>query len=323
MLHVSRTDCTIYTATLGSMRMDTLTGIKVFLEVVGSGTFVAAAERLDVSTATASKHVMHLEQRLGVRLLNRNSRALNLTEPGRIYFERCRVILDDLEETELELGSLGTTPRGTLRVTCPSWFASQRTATLIERYRKRYPQIVVDISFEDRFIDLVEDGYDLALRVTTKLDSLPAGLVARPVRSLPWLVAASRDYVRRNGAPTSPEELATHDCIAVGTMGAWVFEGPSGKTEVPARIVQRLRSTAAAPHVVAAGVGLAPLPLTIFEEPAFRDVLTPVLAEHPLRRTTLYTVYISRKYVPLKIRSFIDFLVEFNSATATSNRAGD
>lgn len=303
--------------------MDTLTGIKVFLEVVGSGSFVAASERLDVSTATVSKHVMHLEQRLGVRLLNRNSRSLSPTEPGRIYLERCKIILDDLEETELELGSLGTTPRGTLRVTCPSWFASQRMATLIQQYRERYPRIVVDISFEDRFIDLVEDGYDLALRVTTGLGSLPAGLVARPVRSLPWVVAASRDYVRRNGAPTSPEDLATHDCLAVGAMAAWVFDGPNGKMEVPARIVQRVRSTAAVPYVLAAGVGLAPLPLTIFEEPAFRDVLTPVLTEHPLRRTTLYTVYVSRKYLSLKIRSFIDFLAESVAAAATPSRAGE
>jgi DNA-binding transcriptional LysR family regulator len=303
--------------------MDTLTGIKVFLEVVGSGSFVAASERLEVSTATVSKHVMHLEQRLGVRLLNRNSRSLSPTEPGRTYFERCKVILDDLEETELELGSLGTTPRGTLRVTCPSWFASQRVATLIEQYRERYPRIVVDISFEDRFIDLVEDGYDLALRVTTGLRSLPAGLVARPVRSLPWVVAASRDYVRRNGAPLSPEDLATHDCIAVGAMASWVFDGPGGTTEVPARIVQRVRSTAAAPYAVAAGAGLAPLPLTIFEEPAFKDVLTPMLTEHPLRRTTLYTVYVSRKYLSLKIRSFIDFLAEFVAAAAAPSRAGE
>jgi DNA-binding transcriptional LysR family regulator len=303
--------------------MDKLTGIKAFLEVVGCGSFVAAAERLDVSTATVSKHVMHLEQRLGVRLLNRNSRSLSPTEPGRIYLERCKVILDDLEETELQLGSLGTTPRGTLRITCPSWFASQRVATLIEQYRERYPRIVVDISFEDRFIDLVEDGHDLALRVTTELGPLPAGLVARPVRSLPWVVAASRDYVRRNGAPTSPEDLAAHDCIAVGAMAAWMFDGPNGRTEVPARIVQRVRSTAAAPYVVAAGVGLAPLPLTIFEEPAFKNVLTPVLAEYPLRRTTLYTVYVSRRYLSLKIRSFIDFLAEFVAAAATSGRASE
>lgn len=297
--------------------MDTLTAIKVFLEVVGSGSFVAAAERLDVSTATVSKQVTHLEQRLGVQLLNRNSHSLSPTEPGRLYFERCKAILDDLEDTELELDSFGTTAHGTLRVTCPSWFASRRVATLIEQYRERHPRIVVDVSFEDRFIDLVEDGCDLALRVTTGLGSLPAGLVARPVRSLPFLVAASGDYIRRNGAPTSPEGLSMHDCVAVGAMDSWVFDGPDGRMAVPARIVQRVRSTAAAPYVVAAGVGLAPLPLTVLEEPPFKDVLTPVLMEHPLHRMTLYAVYISRRYVPLKIRSFIDFLVASVAATST------
>lgn len=297
--------------------MDTLTGIRTFLEVLGSGSFVAAAERLDVSTATVSKHVANLEQRLGTRLLNRNSRSLSPTESGRVYFERCKAILDDLQETELELRSLRTAPAGTLRVTCPSWFANQRLARVLDQHRARFPRVVVDLSFEDRLVDLVEDGYDLALRITAGLDSLPCGLVARPVRSLPFVVAASRDYVRRHGVPASPEDLARHDCIAVGTMDAWVFDGPNGRMEVPARIVQRVRSTAAVPHAVATGIGLAPLPLTMLEEPAFEDVLVSALPDRPLRQTTLYLVYVSRKYVPLKLRCFIDFVVEY-VATATA-----
>ncbi len=304
------------------MRMDTLTGIKVFLQVVESGSFVAAADRLDASTAMVSKHVMSVEQRLGVRLLNRNSRTLSLTEPGRIYFERCKVILDDLEDAELELGSLGSTPRGTLRVTCPSWFASQRFTSMLARYRARFPEIVVDVSFEDRLVDLVEDGYDLALRVTAGLESLPAGLVARPVRPVPFLVAASREYIKRNGAPESPQDLAEHDCIGVGNMDSWVFQGPHARTEVPARIVQRFRSMAGVPHAVAAGIGLAPLPLTLFEEPAFKDVLVPVLRDFPLWQTTAYMIYLSRKYVPLKIRSFIDFAVEYVAAWDAEQHAG-
>jgi DNA-binding transcriptional LysR family regulator len=307
------------------MDVDTLTGIKVFLQVVESGSFVAAADRLDVSTAMVSKHVMNVEQRLGVRLLNRNSRALSLTEPGRIYFARCKSILDDLEETELELGSLGSTPRGTLRVTCPSWFASQRFARLLTQYRARFPEVVVDVSFEDRFVDLVEDGYDVALRVTTGLESLPAGLIARPLRSLPFLIAASRDYIKRNGAPKSPQDLSQHDCIAVGAAGrmdSWVLDGPQGRMEVPARIVQRFRSMAGVPHAVAAGTGLAPLPMTLFEEPAFQDLLVPVLPDFPLSQATLYLVYISRKYVPLKMRSFIDFVVEFAAAMEMETRSG-
>jgi DNA-binding transcriptional LysR family regulator len=136
-------------------------------------------------------------------------------------------------------------------------------------------------------------------------------------------VAASRDYLRRNGTPTSPAGLSMHDCIAVGTMDTWVFEEANGRMEIPAKIVQRVRSTAAAPYLVAAGVGLAPLPLTIFEEPAFKDVLTPVLMEHPLRQTTLYMVYVSRRYVPPKIRCFMDFLLESVAASATPTDAGN
>src|SRR5580700_5950644 len=182
------------------MRVDTLTSIKVFRQVVESGTFVAAAERMDLSTAMVSKHVAHVEKRLGVRLLNRNSRTLSLTEPGTVYFERCKAILDDLEATELELGSLGTVPRGTVRVTCPSWFARQLLADCLAEFRRRYPEVVVDVSFEDRRVDLVEEGYDLALRVTRE-SSLTAGLIARPLRPVPFFVGASLEYLKRHGAP--------------------------------------------------------------------------------------------------------------------------
>jgi DNA-binding transcriptional LysR family regulator len=304
--------------------MDTLAGIKVFLQVVESGSFVAAADRLDMSTAMVSKHVMAVERRLGVRLLNRNSRSLSLTEPGRIYFERCKVILGDLEGTELELGSLGSTPRGTLRVTCPSWFASERVARALAEYRVKCPEIVIDISFEDRVIDLVDEGYDLALRVAGDLQTLPSGLIARPLRSLPILIGASREYLKRNGVPKTPQDLTEHDCIALGNMDSWVFEGTRGRIEVPARIVQRFRSVAGVPHAVAAGTGLAAMPLTLFEEPAVKDIVVPVLKDFPLRRMTLYAVYVSRKFVPLKLRSFLEFMIKYVSALeAQGLREGD
>ena len=152
--------------------MDTLTGIKVFRAVVESGSFVAASDRLDLSPAMVSKHVMQMEKRLGVRLLNRNSRTLSLTEPGRVYFERSKTILDDLEETELELSSLNAAPQGTLRITCPTWFASQQMANMPARFQRLYPEIVVDISFEERTVDLVEEGFDLAMRVSRDSSSM-------------------------------------------------------------------------------------------------------------------------------------------------------
>jgi DNA-binding transcriptional LysR family regulator len=291
------------------MRVDTLTGIKVFRQVVESGTFVAAAEHMDLSTAMVSKHVANVEKRLGVRLLNRNTRTLSLTEPGRVYFERCKTILDDLEATELELGSLGTVPRGTLRVTCPSWFARQRMADVLAEFRRSYPDILVDMSFEDRIVDLVEEGYDLALRVT-RGDSLPPGLIARPIRPIPLLMAASREYVKRNGAPRSPEELAHHDFIAIGSRDSVAFFGPKEEIEFPVRVALRYRSLNGAAHAVAAGIGLSALPQTFFEDPSFKSVLTPVLVDYPLQDAKLYAVYISRSYLPLKIRTFVDFLMQ-------------
>jgi DNA-binding transcriptional LysR family regulator len=291
------------------MRMDTLTSIRVFRQVVESGSFVSAADRLDLSTAMVSKHVMHVEKRLGVRLLNRNSRTLSLTEPGKVYFERCKTILDDLEATELELGSLGTTAKGTLRLTCPSWFAGQVLADALIEFRQRYPQVLVDVSFEDRFVDLVEEGYDLAFRVARELKSLSAGLIARPVRPINGWLAASRDYLKRRGTPRSPADLASHDCIAVGHMDSWSLVGPQGAVEVPLHVVLRYRSMAGVANAVAAGHGLAILPALFFEDPVFKGTLVPVLPEYPLQQVTLYAVYVSRKYVPLKIRAFIDFVI--------------
>jgi DNA-binding transcriptional LysR family regulator len=294
------------------MRVDTLTSIKVFRQVVESGSFVAAADRMDLSTAMVSKHVAYVEKRLGVRLLNRNSRTLSLTEAGSVYFERCKTILEDLEATELELGSLGTAPRGTVRVTCPSWFARQRLADHLAEFRRRYPEIVVDVSFEDRRVDLVEEGYDLALRVARE-SSLPAGLIARPLRSVPFFIAASPDYLKHHGVPKSPEELAHHDFVAVGNIDSLSFTGSEGVIEVPLRVVMRYRSVGGVAHAAAAGIGLAPLPDIVLEEPTFKGLLTPILTDYPLAEPTLYVVYVSRRYLPLKIRAFIDFLVEVSA----------
>ena len=289
--------------------MDTLTSMKVFRQIVESGSFVAAAEHFNFSTANVSKHVMSLEKRLGVRLLNRSSRALSLTEPGRVYFERSKMIVDELETAELELGSLNTTPRGTLRITCPSWFATQRIADTLALYKQTYPDVVVDVSFEDRIVDLIQEGYDLALRVTPHPESLPADQVARPVRQMVFYVGASREYIKRNGAPKSLQDLGSHDLVAVGNLSSWVFESADGRREVPARTAIRYRSMVGVAHAVAAGIGLARLPAHFFKDPQFKDVLTPVLTDHPVWQTTLYIVYASRKFVPLKIRTFADFLL--------------
>ena len=293
-----------------AVRVDTLTSIKVFRQVVESGSLVKASEQLNLSTAMVSKHVVHMERRLGVRLLKRTSRTLSLTEAGRVYFARCKTILDDLEQSELELSSQNAVPRGTWRITCPSWFAGQRLADLLAEYRRRYPEILVDVSFEDRMVDLVEEGYDAALRVVGSADSLPAGVIACPLRAAAFYLAASREYIERNGAPRTAADLARHDFVAVGNLSSVTLGGPDGAREIPIRVVLRYRSMSGVVNAVAAGIGVAPLPQIYFEDPLYKSVLVPLVMDCPLWEATLYMIYVGRRCLPLKLRTFIDLALE-------------
>jgi len=290
--------------------MDILLSMKVFRQVVESGSFVGAAERLSLSTAMTSKRLMLLEKHLGTRLLNRSTHSLSLTESGKLFFERCKVILEEIAEAESAVGLVSGVPRGTLRVTAPSWAATRQVVDMVASYRQRYPEVVVDLSFEDRFVDLIEEGYDLAIRATS--DPPPAGLIARPLRTVPFVIAASKDYLQRCGIPQSPEDLGQHDCIMVGNGQSWHLTGPDRDIEIPARVVLRFGSmSVAVAHAVCAGIGLGALPRMMFEDPMFRQALCPVLVKRPLRHLHLYAVYVSGKHLPLKIRTFIDQLVEF------------
>jgi DNA-binding transcriptional LysR family regulator len=204
-------------------------------------------------------------------------------------------------------------PRGTLRVTCPSFVGnSTRVANMLAAYARRYPDVVVDGSFEDRLVDVVAEGYDLAIRCTS--EPPPGGLIARRLRSMPFVIAASPEYLRRKGVPRSVEELADHDCVMVGNENVWELSTPDGTVKVPARVILRLSSTPAVAHAVAAGVGLAPLPIVLLEEPTFKGRILPLLTERPLRQVDMYALYASRRYVPPKIRTFVDHMIEYFAA---------
>ncbi|MDB6102052.1 MAG: LysR family transcriptional regulator [Gammaproteobacteria bacterium] len=290
--------------------MDTLTSINVFRQVVELGSFVRAAEQLDLSTAMVSKHVMSIEKRLRVRLLNRNSHKLSLTEPGRFYLERCIGILDDLEKTELELESLSSAPRGTLRIACcDTCIPSMGFAGVLAEYRRRWPEVVLDISFVDRAVDLVEEGYDVALCLVDD-ERLPGGMVARRVRPVPFRLAASRAYLQRNGTPKVPEDLGHHDFITTGDLNSVSLKGPLGTIEIPLRVALRCRTVADVAVTVAGGMGLALLPAALFNDSAFVNVLRPILTEFQLKQSTLYLLYPGRKYLPCKVRAFIDLALE-------------
>jgi DNA-binding transcriptional LysR family regulator len=242
--------------------------------------------------------------------LNRNSHSQSLTEPGRLYFERCKLILQDLDEAASAVGSVNGAPRGTLKVTCPSWLGNHRIANLLAAYVRRYPDVVVDMAFEDRIVDLVAEGYDLALRCAAEPPQ--EGLIGRKLRAMPFIIAASPEYLRKRGIPRSPQDLADHDCVMVGNSNFWELATASGTLKVPARVVLRFQSTTpAVAHAVMAGVGLAPLPLVVLEEPTFKGKICPVLPDTPLRQRNIYALYASRRYVSPKIRTFIDHMIEY------------
>jgi DNA-binding transcriptional LysR family regulator len=291
--------------------MDSLAGIRVFLAVVDTGSFTAAAERLGLSRAMVSKHMAALEQRLGIRLLNRTTRRLSLTAAGAAYRDRAAQALSDLDEAESALGVLGAAPRGTLRVNSALVFGVRHVAPALGGYLQQYPDVQLQVDYSDRIVDLVEEGYDLGLRIGQLATS---ALVARRLAPVRMITCASPAYLGQRGTPRSPAELAAHDCLDYSysaTAGAWRFRDGGGS---PREITVRVRGPLltnngeALAAAALAGVGIVQLPSFIIGDHVAGGRLQPVLAQHEPEPLALHAVYPSRRHLSAKVRTFIDFL---------------
>ncbi|MDR5756769.1 LysR family transcriptional regulator [Caballeronia sp. LZ035] len=287
--------------------MDALTSLRVFREVVEAGSFVKAAERLDMSTAMTSKHVANLERQLRVRLLNRTTRHLSLTEAGSVYFEQCSEALDILQAAEAAVGAQTAQPQGVLKVTAPGWFANPTFAELVVAYQARYPGVLVDLRLENRFVDLVEEGYDMALRATS--DPSPS-LIVRPLCRMPFMLAGARVYLERQGYPRHPDDLARHRMVlpTYTNIEAVTLTGPDGAFTVKHQAVLKTNDTAMALQLVRAGLGLAYFPAWIVDPELASGTLLRVLPDYSAFAPSVYAVYTSRKFMTSKVRTFIDFL---------------
>ncbi|MEP6876146.1 MAG: LysR family transcriptional regulator [Burkholderiales bacterium] len=286
--------------------MDTLTSLRVFREVVDSGSFIAAANRLGLSTAMASKHVAHLERQLGARLLNRTSRHLSLTEVGSVYLEQCREALDSLQAGEAAIGVRQEAPRGLLKVTAPVWCATRRFADVLAAYKLKHPDVVVDIRLENRKVDLVEEGYDLALRVTR--EPSPA-LIVRPLCVLRFHLVATPAYLERAGRPKEMADLSRLGAIlpTYVNLDGLELNGPTGKLKLRLDATMKTNDTTLSYHAVHAGLGPAYLPDWLVAEDLKSGDLEHVLPGFDAPALTLFAAYTSRKYLTAKVRSFIDF----------------
>jgi DNA-binding transcriptional LysR family regulator len=280
----------------------------VFAKVVESASFAAAARHFDMSPAMVSKHVRTLEERLGVRLLNRTTRRVSATEVGQNYYERCLRILGELEEAERAAGDLQTAPRGQLRVTTSVSFGARQLAPAIADYLVAYPDVSIDLSLHDNYVDLVEERIDLAIRLGQLADS---SLIARKLYAVEMVLCASPGYLAANGTPQRPRDLVKHNCL-IYTYAAprmWTFTDTNGKAEV-IRISGRLLANSGDALLALAlkdtGVLLAPDYLVADELRAGR--LIRLLPQYKTQETPVYAVYPHSHYLSAKTRTFIDFL---------------
>lgn len=292
--------------------MDTLTSMRVFRLAVELKSFAAAARRLDMSPAMASKHVMHLERRLGALLLNRTSRHLSLTESGATYFDHVRQWLDELDDVEAAVAQSTAAPHGTLKLSVPVWMANPDFVGVLNDYRKRYPDVMFDVDLSGRFVNLVEEAFDLALRVTHPLSLGPA-LIARPIAPVTFHLVASPAYLRVAGEPSDAQALASHTVLGYSMLPAnntLEVEGPRGVEALKFNPVLQTNNESLLRLAALEGMGLAFLPKVLVARDLEAGALVAVLTDYRFFGTKLYGVYRHRQYLSPKVRTFLDFLCE-------------
>lgn len=291
--------------------MDVIYGMRVLVKVVDGGSFARAADALDTSTAAVSRQVAALEAHLGARLLNRSTRRLSLTEAGAAFCERSRAILADLAEAEALAGQHSVQPVGLLRVTAPLSFGMTHLARLLPGFRRRCPQVRLDLDLTDRVVDIVNEGVDVALRVARELGG---NLIARRLAPVSMVVCASPAYLKRHGTPRTPAELAQHRTLSFSYLWAgddWPFEDAQGQvTRVRVQPEVHATNGDVLRELAIAGEGIVLQPTFIVGEALARGTLVPVLSQWRTFQLNLYAVYLSRLHLSLKVRSFVDYLAE-------------
>lgn len=288
--------------------MNKLQEMTSFVAVGDVGSFVGAADLLGLSKAAVSRHVSDLEHRVGVRLLHRTTRRLSLTSEGLQFHARCKALLAEVDAAESEISVQGSEPVGRVRVNAPVSFGILHLAPLWGRFIEQHPRVTLDVALNDRIVDLVDEGFDLAVRITRMKDST---LISRKLASTRLILCASPRYLERHGTPRHPDELARHQTIAYSYMNArgdWHFEGPDGPKSV--RINPHLEANdgntcraAALDHQ-----GIIREPDFIVGEDIRRGDLVPLMPDYHAGEIGIYAVYPSRQYLPLKVRSLVDFL---------------
>ncbi|WP_417583900.1 LysR family transcriptional regulator [Nitrincola sp.] len=280
--------------------------IEAFTEVVRLGTFSAAARHLNVSASHISRLVVKLEQQLGTQLLYRTTRKIRLTDAGRLYYEHCKHLFEGFREAESAINDLQSSPRGVLKITAGYTFGERYIAPLINAFMLLHPQLEVRLHLTNRRVDLIEEGYDLAIRIGPMEDS---SLIARRLWTREEMVVASPAYLAEQGVPLTLMDLSRHQCL-IGSRDRWLFLDQGTRREM--RVQGRLHANSGIVLLDAAlkGMGLVQLPAYYIAEYLEKGELVPVLQDFAFKDSAIWVVYPQHRHLSSKVRMFIDFLVE-------------
>src|SRR3712207_812580 len=291
--------------------LDRVISMQVFARVATLGSFSAAARALHLSQTMVTKHVAALEDRLGVKLLHRSTRKLVLTEGGRNYLTACERILAEIEEAEASASLERVEPRGTLRLNVPLTFGFRHIAPAIPEFNRLYPAMSFDLGLADRYVDLIEEGWDLAIRIGRLKDS---ALIARRLAACRTVVCAAPSYLKEHGTPKTPEDLSRHNCLGYtlpSAIGAnrWTF-GPDGEITIPVQGSLRANNGDALLAAALAGQGLIYQPTFIVGDALRAGSLVKVLGSYPTYQPGIHAVLPSGRQAPAKVRAFVEFLAQ-------------
>jgi len=290
--------------------MDRFEEMRIFVRVVDAGSITRAADSTHIAKSAISRRLSELEDRLDVQLINRTTRRMTLTDAGRRFYDECQRLLGDLEEVEAQINISETDLKGKIRLAAPSAFGLAHLTPAIIDFEQLHPQVNFEIDFNDRHIDLIEDGFDLALRISKLSDS---GMMARRLAPISALVLASPAYWKKNGLPKKPEDLSKHPVLEYSYRGssAWRYEGPRGKSGSV-----RIKEIMSSNHgyflrdAAIAGLGVILQPTFICNQAIEQGLLEPVLTQYRWLNLALYAIYPNTRHLSNRIRVFIDFLAE-------------
>lgn len=299
--------------------MDKFQEITTFTAVVDAGSFVKAADRLGMSKAAVSRHLVDLETRLGIRLLHRTTRKLSLTEEGELFYDRCKEILETLESAENEITSHTDDVTGHIRINAPFSFGIRKLAPLWGIFHQKYPKVTLDVVLSDRLVDVVDEGYDIAIRIAALTNST---MVSKKLTTTRIVLCASPTYLKEHGIPKQPADLVKHQVINYSYWAGkeeWSFDGPKGKESVNIKPFMQTNNGDTCLVAALAHQGIVLQPSFIVGDAIRAGDLVEIMPEYKSLELGIYTLFPTRQHIAPKVRVLIDFLVEYFSKKDLDN----